>query len=109
MQNEYLSQYNGPDLSDIGYNVDYINQMSENEIEIKYSNKEDDLWIRIYNKEESNAENSTEYEKQKISSDVVGDGKADGIIYRKNNREYYIWSSKNLDENFISNIKKHIL
>ncbi|WP_321835249.1 hypothetical protein [Clostridium butyricum] len=109
IQNEYLSQYNGPNLSDIGYNVDYINQIDENQIEIKYSNNQDDLWIRIYNKEESNSDKSSGYEKQKISSDNYGDGKEEGIIYRKNNREYYIWSSKKLDENFISNITKHIL
>lgn len=111
IQNKVLSEYNAPDLRDIGYHVNYINKMSENEIEIKYSNdKNNDLSIKISTKKENDVEdnlsNSLENDKQKTYSDVSE--KANSIIYRKDNRIYYIWSSNTIDEKLISNIKKYI-
>lgn len=92
-QREYLFQRGVPDLSDMGYNINYVNQISQNEIEVMYlSDKETDLWIKICNSkdETSTYKNDNSY-----------------AVY-KNNKNYYIWSTSNIDSALVDKIIGHI-
>ena len=89
-QREYLFQRGVPDLSDLGFNINYVNQISQNEIEIMYlTDKEMDLWIKICDNEE--ADNT--YKKDN-----------NYILYKKNDKNYYIWSSSSIDSTLVDNI-----
>lgn len=92
-QREYLFQRGIPDLSDMGYNINYVNQISQNEIEVMYlSDKETDLWIKICNSEDD----SSTYKKDNNYE-----------VY-KNNKNYYIWSTSNIDSALMDKIIEHI-
>ncbi|WP_294405421.1 hypothetical protein [uncultured Clostridium sp.] len=89
-EREYLFQHGLPDLSDLNFNINYVNQISQNEIEVMYlSDKETDLWIRICNSEDDD----NTYKK---------DDKY--VIYKKNNKNYYIWSTGNIDSSIVDNV-----
>ncbi|WP_294394029.1 hypothetical protein [uncultured Clostridium sp.] len=89
-ERDYLFQHGVPDLSDLDFNINYVNQISQNEIEVMYSSdKETDLWIRICNSEDDD-------------NTYKRDSKY--VIYKKNDKNYYIWSTSNIDSSIMDNV-----
>lgn len=105
---------NVPDLSEVGFDMVYLNQMSKNKLEIMYSDNDRNLWIKVYDKEIIDLEN--EYS---IISNVEYNGKevflctdkakdTQSLIYIKNNYVYCISSDINMNESFIEEIMEYI-
>ncbi len=89
-ERDYLFQHGVPDLSDLNFNINYVNQISQNEIEVMYlSDKETDLWIRIRNSEDD---------------DKTYKRDSKYVIYKKNDKNYYIWSTSNIDSSIMDNV-----
>ena len=89
-ERDYLFQHGVPDLSDLNFNINYVNQISQNEIEVMYlSDKETDLWIRICNSEDD---------------DKTYKRDSKYVIYKKNDKNYYIWSTSNIDSSIMDNV-----
>ena len=111
-QREYLSERGVPDLSKSGLYINYVNQISQNEVEIMYSDDSRNLWVKICSEEDEDLKDSSksvyyleEDEQEKSKDDYE---KNDYIVYRKNNKNYYILSDISIDDKFINDIIKYI-
>lgn len=106
-QKEYLNLKGIPELSSAGFEIDYINQISKDKIEIMYSDDNGEkIWIKICdndsdNKDDSIKDSQYDGEGSKMNSEKENNN---CIVYKKDNKNYYIWLDTKVDDDLINNI-----
>ncbi len=107
VQREYLNSKGIPDLSATGFYIDYINQVSKDEVEIMYSNVNGEkIWIRICDNESDNKDDSIKDSQYDDKGSEINSDKENNncIVYKKDNKDYCIWSDTRVNDDLINNI-----